>query len=253
MSFHLEGPGVPVIREPVSAIQEMYSYLTRTISQLNYALGFLDLPDASPSSDVIYGQEGRVAGISARSTNAQTPSAKAVFNYATPQSRTVNGHSLTEDVTITAQELGAEEKKNRVTEITEEATDDTYPTAKAVYDYTATGDRVLIIGQQGGWTYRKWESGVCEAFGFNIETETDPITPSPGVTPPYVNEAKISIPAPLFIDSDYAAFVEFIDSGGNHMGTVFERTTINMFIQYLAYNTIGTAPKVNIYLIKNNT
>ena len=168
---------------------------------------------------------------------------------AVPLSRSINGHELTEDVTITAAELGAEEIIHRVTSITADATDDTYPTTKAVLDHTAVGDKIIEIGQESGWTFRKWSSGICEAFGFDISASIEPITPEPGSSPPYENEAEIHIPSPLFIAADYAASVSIADSDGIYAGTVLQRTTTSVKIKYLDYQAIGTIPKANIYLI----
>ena len=219
MSFHLDPPGFCAAGDP--ALRELSAYLTRAVDRLNYALGFLDLPDAAPAP-IPAGAENRVAAIGAGSTHAQAPSAKAVFDYAVPQTRTVNGkalgadvtlspgdvgaaplsrkingHTLAEDVTLTAEELGAEKTENRVNAIGSDATDETYPSAKAVFGFAKAADRVSETAAAGQWRRRIWLSGAAEwlGAGIGVPVPADGWRQFGADSALYAAEAKIPLPA----------------------------------------------------------
>lgn len=186
MSFALE---LPRVRSgtPEEQIAEITRYLHETAAQLNYALGFLDLPGASGNVAVNTTNPG-VTTISEKSTNAQQPSAAAVYNfvngYAVPATRMVNGHPLAEDLTLTAADVSAAPETRTVnghaltSDVTLTAADvNAVPTARTVNGHALTADltltasdlgvadHVVEYGHEGAFDWRIWASGYRECFG----------------------------------------------------------------------------------------
>ena len=201
MSIQLDYPGFPQ-GTAEAQISALYRYLTRTAGQLNYALSFLSLPETARAEKTAQAAEDRVARLDPNSTDAQLPSARSVVRYAAPLTRRVNGLPLTEDielkpadlgaapetrtvngkaltgaVVLTPEDLGAEAVANRVSAVTAAADHLTYPTAKAVYDFSAAADRVTETGAapagNGTWRWRKWKSGLTELWGCGVPAGLD--------------------------------------------------------------------------------
>lgn len=160
MSFSLELPRIPA-GTPEQQLAEISRYLHETAAQLNYALGFLDLPSASAANVASKATDTGVIEISEKSTNAQQPSAAAVYKFvdgfAVPQARTVNGKPLDADVTLTAEDVGAASPDDVAAAIAESE--------------TKYKDYVTEEGTTDGWLYRKWASGTIEMWGRGVAVQ----------------------------------------------------------------------------------
>jgi len=156
MSFRLDPPHVYVADE---GLRDVYAYLTRIVNGINYAFGFLDVPAATAAggSAAAESAENKAIRISGASTNLQYPSAKAVFDFAVPQTRTINGLPLTEDLTLTAEDLGAvpETRKINGHALGEDLT--LTPEDLGADDYVEKAG-----SDNAGWRWRKWHGGAVE-------------------------------------------------------------------------------------------
>ena len=259
MSFMLELPQLPIGNE-AQQIGAIYSYLFGMASQLNYALGFLALPGSAPDSGgQVGGDEGRVATINEHSTHAQTATARAVYEYAVPQTRKINEHDLTEDVTITADELGAVPNTRRINDkaltedITLTAADlGAVPTTRQVNGKALSEDVTLTaadLGEQdyvtetgsnnNGWKWRKWHSGDVEMWCAkkSVTLGTFSSWGSTGLT-----RAMGAIDLPFTLaDSSYTACVSPSEGNGTLAMVLFvEHTTTQIKITFARPSSVAT-------------
>jgi hypothetical protein len=173
MSFALELPRIPA-GTPEQQLAEISRYLHETAAQLNYALGFLNLPSASAANVASAATETGVIEISEKSTNAQQPSAAAVYKFVTehavPAERTVNGKPLTSDVTLTAEDVGAASQESVAEAIAE--SEERY------------ADYVAETGVTDGWAWRKWAGGEIILWKTGAAAQIDGAwsVPSAGIT-----------------------------------------------------------------------
>lgn len=162
MSFALELPRIPA-GTPEQQLAEVSRYLHETAAQLNYALGFLNLPSASAANVASAAPDTGVIEISEKSTNAQQPSAAAVYKfvdgYAVPQARTVNGKTLDADVTLTAEDVGAASQESVAEAIAE---------SEAKY-----ADYVTETGTTDGWEWQKWNGGDIVLWRTGVAAQID--------------------------------------------------------------------------------
>lgn len=211
MSFMLELPQMPS-GDTAQQIGAIYSYLFGLAAQLNYALGFLSLPGSAPEgSGETGGNEGRVAEITGKSTHAQTASARAVYEYAVPQTRQINLHELSEDLFLTAEDVDGVPITRTING--RPLTDDVHlvPTDLNIADH------VYTHGEIGNWSVRRWVSGKIEAWGTSI-----PVTP--GIWTAYTTElmtstAAITLPVE-FADKDYTIVANVVHETGTDAGVL---------------------------------
>lgn len=140
-------------------LRQVYAYLTRLVDKLNYVLTVIDVPDESGDAAIrAEDPTNKTIKLGENSTNTQYPSAKAVVDYAVPQTRTVNEKSLKDDVVLTAADVGA------------------VPTEREINGHALTGDvelepadlgeadHVTESGETDGWRWRVWASGLKECW-----------------------------------------------------------------------------------------
>ena len=207
MSWKIETPGQPS-GDADRKIDQIFRYLYRIAGQINYALGFLPLPGLSQSGTE-QTEDDRISAISEKSTNAQIPSAGAVFRFvrrfAVPQERKVNGQPLTEDVTLSAGDLDALPTEAVVQEITEDATADTVPSAAAVMAHTEGAIRIIDSGTDGAWVWDKYSDGTAILHGHAVPATIS--EPSEWVTDWATGTCTITLPN-LFSNARYTTIVD---------------------------------------------
>lgn len=155
MSFHLDMPQMPAGNDDVG---QLYRDMFRMTEQLNYALSFLDLPGLTPSAPADQPADS-VVSIGSKSTHAQKPSARAVYEYAVPQTREINGHALNADVTLDADDVGAVGETAMQAAIGEAI-------AESEERYA---DYVVETGGSGEWKWAKWNSGAVDIWGTGVK------------------------------------------------------------------------------------
>jgi len=159
VSFHLNLP--PRVgggdRQRLDALS---AYLPQLVAQLNYALGFLEIPSAAAGAEIrTETSDNKVTSISEKSTNTQYPTSRAVYEYAVPQTRAVNGYPLSEDVTLKAADVDAVPTARRINGHALSADVDLTPADLGEEDHIAAQ------GTDGIWTWRKWDSGIADCWG----------------------------------------------------------------------------------------
>lgn len=223
MSWHIDTPGVPA-GDADRKIDHLFRYLYRIAGQINYALGFLPLPGLTQTGTEQPEADARIAEIGEKSTNAQIPSAGAVFRfvkgYAVPKERTVNGYALTDDVQLVASDVAAVSTQSIVTDISAESTDEEIPTAAAVKAFAESAAKILETGADGPWKWYKISDGTAILYGHAVPTTIS--EPSEWITD--WSEGIVSVTLPqLFSDAAFTGTAmgdtSAIVSGGRNVSS----------------------------------
>ena len=201
MSFRIDLPPAAAATDP----KALYAYMARTVPMLNYALSFLDVPDATADAGLrAEDPNNKSAKINENSTNTQYPTARAVYEYAVPQTRKVNDKTLNEDITLSAGDVGAVPTDRKINEHALSSDLTLAPADLGEADYiTETGSN------NDGWQWRKWSSGVVDLWVNNLQVSLGTFTA--WTTELSYATGTISLPITFASNSDLAAHVSVSD------------------------------------------
>ena len=242
MSIRIDLPPAAAAKDPAA----LYNYMARTVPKINYALSFLDVPEETGDAGIrAEDPNNKSTKISQNSTNTQYPTSKAVYDYAVPQTRQVNGKALSGDVTLAAADVGAVPTDRKINEHALSSDLTLAPADLGEADYiTETGSN------NNGWSWVKWHSGICEMWAKTLTVSMSAWTD--WTTDLKYATATISFPFSFADVNEMSIQVTLADRDGvdtevNGLLLIARKTARNTRIR-LVRKTAAGAARVDVYV-----